>query len=285
MNLIVITGQTATGKTALAVELAKKYDGELINFDSRQIYKHLDIITGKDLPTSQIHLYDIVTPDKYFSSFDYVEKARPLIEDIKSRGKTPILVGGTYLYLKHLLYDFDVKVPPNFALRDILNVKTVDELQTQLKKLSHDELDGMNNSDKNNPRRLIRRIEILSQSTRDEKPKITRKNEGHLNKLGVTSYIGIRYLNRDDLAKAINTRVKKRIEQGAVLEVKGLLDKGYKASDPGMKTIGYQELIKYIKGDIGYDQAIEEWTNHEIQYAKRQYTFMKKDNNISWRNI
>lgn len=285
MSLIVITGQTATGKTSLAVELAKKYDGELVNFDSRQIYKYLDIITGKDLPASEIHLYDVITPDKYFSSFDYVEKARPLIEDIRKRGKTPILVGGTYLYLKHLLYDFDVKTPPDFALRDVLNVKTVPELQAQLLKLSAADLEDMNNSDRHNPRRLIRRIEILSQSKKEDKPKSSANNEGHLNKLGVTSFIGIHYANRDDLVEAIKARVKKRIEQGAVDEVKRLLERGYKASDPGMKTIGYQELIKYIKGDINYDQAIEEWTNHEIQYAKRQYTFMKKDNNISWRKI
>lgn len=278
MSLIVITGQTATGKTALALDLAKKYDGELVNFDSRQIYKYLDIITGKDLPSSQIHLYDIVTPDKYFSSYDFVEKARPVIADIQKRGKTPILVGGTYLYLKHLLYDFDVKAPPNFALRDILNVKTVTELQRELKNLSEVELESMNNSDRNNPRRLIRRIEILSQK---EKKPIPEED----NRLGVTSFVGLCYKNKEDLVKAIKNRVIKRIEQGAVEEAKKLLSLGYTETDPGMKTIGYQEMIKYVKGELSYDEAVVEWTNHEIQYAKRQYTFMKKDQNISWKFI
>jgi tRNA dimethylallyltransferase len=286
MSLIVITGQTATGKTALAVELAKKYNGELINYDSRQVYKYLDIITGKDLPASQIHLYDIITPDKYFSSFDYVEKARPLIEAIQKKGKTPILVGGTYLYLKHLLYDFDVKVPPDFALREVLNVKTVPELQAQLKKLSIDDLESLNNSDRNNPRRLIRKIEILSQAKQKiYEPKAVKITDKNQNKLGVTSYIGISYRNRDDLVTAIKTRVANRIKDGALDEVKGLLEKGYTGAEPGLKTIGYQEMVKYLRGDLTFDQAITEWTNHEIQYAKRQYTFMKKDKNISWRYI
>ena len=129
-NIIAIVGQTATGKTKLALELAKKHNGELINFDSRQIYKYLDIITGKDkdvLTMKQwnnitIWLYDIVTPNQYFSSFDFVKLVTPIIEDIKKRGKTPILVGGTYLYLKHLLYGIDDNnSPPNFELRKKLN--------------------------------------------------------------------------------------------------------------------------------------------------------------------
>ena len=163
--MIVITGQTATGKTKLALELAQKHNGELINFDSRQIYKHLDIITGKDIPknskfkiqnlelknkynigyysvticnhlkpfTTKLWLYDVASPDQYFSSFDFVKLVTPIIEDIKKRGKTPILVGGTYLYLKHLLYGFDENnSPPNFKLREKLNSKSVSYLQKYL---------------------------------------------------------------------------------------------------------------------------------------------------------
>jgi tRNA dimethylallyltransferase len=101
-------------KTKLALELAKKHNGELINFDSRQIYKYLDIITGKDIPSNKIWLYDVVTPDQYFSSFDFIKLVTPIISDINKRGKTPILVGGTYLYIKHLLYGIDVITPPDF---------------------------------------------------------------------------------------------------------------------------------------------------------------------------
>src|SRR3989339_461238 len=155
--MIVIVGQTATGKTKLALELAEKHNGELINFDSRQVYKYLDIITGKDLPAEKVWLYDVVTPDQYFSSFDFVKLVSPIIKDIESREKTPILVGGTYLYLKHLLYGFnDNNIPPNFKLRKKLNDKSVKELQDILKKLSLQSFNRLNNSDVNNPRRLIR---------------------------------------------------------------------------------------------------------------------------------
>ena len=167
--MIVITGQTATGKTKLALELAKNIPppggGELINFDSRQIFKYLDIMTGKYIPkssefkiqnlefknkynigyysitiynhlkpfTTKLWFYDVVDPDQYFSSFDFVKQVKPIIEAIKKRGKTPILVGGTYLYLKHLLYGIDINnSPPNFKLREKLNNKSVVELQKKL---------------------------------------------------------------------------------------------------------------------------------------------------------
>ena len=137
--MIIITGQTATGKTKLALELARKYHGELVNFDSRQVYQYLDIITGKDLParkiqdqfqTESVWLYDIVKPDQYFSSFDFVQLATPLIKDIKKRGKTPILAGGTYLYLKHLLYGINANnSPPDFKLRERINDRPIGYLQ------------------------------------------------------------------------------------------------------------------------------------------------------------
>lgn len=277
--MIVITGQTATGKTDLAVLLAKKHDGELVNFDSRQIYKYLDIITGKDLPASKIHLYDIVTPDQYFSSFDYVQAATQVISKIIDGGKVPILVGGTYLYLKHLLYGFNTQAPPDFGLREKLNSESVESLQTRLKKIDAEEFLSMNQSDKSNPRRLIRRIEILSSKNTGEKvttePLISQ----------VTEFIGVKYGKREDLVDAISKRVSKRLEEGAIDEVRSVLKKGYRETDPGMRTIGYQEIIRYLKGNITKEQAVTDWMIHEVQYAKRQYTFMKKDTNIKWREI
>ena len=291
--MIIITGQTATGKTKLALELAKKYNGELINFDSRQVYKYLNIITGKDKDISAmkqwsnatIWLYDVVSPDKYFSSFDFVEKAKLVIEDIIKRGKEPILVGGTYLYLKHLLYGIDDNNShPDFKLRDELNNKTVKELQDILKKLDVQSINRLNNSDRNNPRRLIRRIEILlSKPSRLGRNETTEKPR-RLN-LKIQQFIGIKYKNKEDLINAIKTRVEKRLAQGAIDEVISLLDRGFKKTDPGLKTIGYQEIIQYLNNEITKQQAIEKWTNHEIQYAKRQLTFMKKDKNIIWKEI
>jgi tRNA dimethylallyltransferase len=300
MSLIIITGQTATGKTKLALELAEKYNGELINFDSRQIYKYLNIITGKDLPKNseakdgfylipnpysrqpiKLWLYDVATPDQYFSSFDFVKLVTPIIEDIKKRGKTPILVGGTYLYLKHLLYGFDDNnVQPNFELRKKLDTKSVKELQDILKKLSLESFNRLNHSDVNNPRRLIRRIEITSTNS-DQFQRIST----NLNQFHVNSFIGLKYQDKSKLRQVIEKRVGERLENGAIDEVKNILKMGYKSTDPGLKTIGYQQIIKYLNKELTKEKAIEDWINKEVQYAKRQLTFMKKDHNIKWREI
>ncbi len=293
MNLIVITGQTATGKTKLALELAKKHNGELINFDSRQIYKYLDIITGKDREEkskvksqkSKVWLYDIVKPNEYFSSFDFVELATPIIKDIEDRNKIPILVGGTYLYLKHLLYGIDGNnSPPDFKLREKLNSKSVKELQDILKKLSLQSFNRLNNSDVNNPRRLIRRIEI-SKHKKLIKNDQFQQISTNFNEFHVKTFIGLKYKDKGKLRQAIEKRVEERLKNDAIDEVKKLLQMGYKETDPGMKTIGYQQIIKYLNKKLTKEKAIEDWINKEVQYAKRQYTFMKKDKNIEWREI
>src|SRR3989339_1756100 len=287
--MIIITGQTATGKTKLALELAKKHNGELINFDSRQIYKYLDIITGKDkdvLTMKQwnnitIWLYDIVTPNQYFSSFDFVKLVTPIIEDIKKRGKTPILVGGTYLYLKHLLYGIDDNnSPPNFKLRNELNNKTVKELQNILTKLDVQSFNRLNNSDVNNPRRLMRRIEIASTTKKRTYIRSDLKRTDLPN-----TFIGLRYKDKSKLRQVIIKRVEERLKNGAIDEVKKLLKISYTENDPGLKTIGYQQIIKYLNKEITMEKAVEDWVNKEVQYAKRQLTFMKSDKNISWREI
>ncbi len=290
--MIIITGQTATGKTKLALELAEKYNGELVNFDSRQIYKYLDVITGKDLSIiydqgSKIWLYDVVTPDQYFSSFDFVEKVKPVIEDIKKRGKTPILVGGTYLYLKHFLYGIDISnSPPNFKLREKLNTMSVVDLQKKLITLNPKVFENMNHSDQLNPRRLIRKIEIASSTSAVGDPPVGEGKTAEVNKdWPIKLFIGLKYKDKSKLRQMIIKRVDERLESGAINEVKNILKMGYKASDPGLKTIGYQQIIKYLDGELTKEKAIEEWVNKEAQYAKRQLTFMKIDKNIQWREI
>ena len=132
-KIIIITGQTATGKTKLATEYAQKYNGELINADSRQVYKYLDVVSGKDLDIINripIHLYDVCDPKQPFSSHEWVELAKQTITDLINHGKTPIIIGGTYFYISHLLYDIETTgVKPDWKLRKKLNQKPVTELQ------------------------------------------------------------------------------------------------------------------------------------------------------------
>ena len=306
-KMYVITGQTATGKTSYAIDLAKKYNGELINCDSRQIYKELDIITGKDLSkTSEkfsssrklkqfdigiyeftensipIWLYDVVKPNMPFSPFDFQLCANDVISEIFSRNRTPIIVGGSYFYLKNLLYGtIETHVEPNEQLRSELNNKSADELQNILADLDRDLFQSLNNSEKHNPHRLIRKIEILKNK------KSNNSNVSSIESIlpGIEiEMIGFAFSSKEMLEKHISDRVEKRLEQGAINEVKKLLNT-YSPSDPGLQTIGYTQIISFLNETISYDNMISEWITKEMQYAKRQMTFMKKDPHISWQYI
>lgn len=301
MNIYVLFGQTATGKTARALELAKQYNGELVNFDSRQIYKKLNIVTGKDIPISsklkaqsskiqskydityfelpdfsfqpstRIWLYDIVDPKTSFSSAEYVDCAKKTIQDILSRGKTPILVGGTGYYLLHLLYGVpETNVKENWTLRNMLNKKSVEELQTILKEKKRDVFESMNNSDRNNPRRLIRRIEICEggETIERQTQRIQFKETLH--------FLPFFHPTSEMVKEKIADRVEARIKEGAIEEVKKLLDEGYTKQDPGLNAIGYTQLISYIKGERTLLEIKKEWITKEVQYAKRQKTYFKK---------
>ncbi len=344
-KVFIITGQTATGKTKLALKLAQKNNGELINCDSRQIYKGLDIITGKDLPKkskiknqksmdsttltiglseverpklqfkiqkklnnfdigfyelrtinyklpTKIWLYDIIDPRHYFSSYDWVQCALYVIKDILSRGKTPIIVGGTYFYIKHLLYGFATeRIAPNWQLRRELENKSIDELQKILTSLNPQIYLKLNNSDKNNPQRLIRKIEIARSSSSKfpyiplyPSNQITLKKKLAIKNLCL-QFIGLRFKTREQLNQKIQERVEKRFRKGAAAEVKRLIRQGYAEHDPGLKTIGYRQLFNYLNKRCTLEEATNEWITKEIQYAKRQYVFMKKDRNIEWKEI
>jgi tRNA dimethylallyltransferase len=309
MNIYILFGQTATGKTAKALELCTQHNGEIVNFDSRQIYKKLDIITGKDIPSgslfhvqsssanksigfyelrttnyelrtpqARIWLYDIIDPKQPFSSAEYVECAMEVIRDIISRGKTPILVGGTGYYLRHLLYGApEMKVAENWDLRDKLEQKTVEELQTILKDKNIDMFTNLNNSDRSNPRRLIRRIELAQSGLQSLPTQPTQETlTSRVSALKSITYLPFFHFSREALESKIISRVNNRIESGAIEEVKELLKEGYEIADPGLNAIGYQQIAGYLRNEITLDEAKKQWNTKEIQYAKRQKTFFKK---------
>ncbi len=320
-KIIVVTGQTAVGKTNLAIKIAAEENGELVNCDSRQAYKYLDLVTGKDISQDQfqlvnrinsfdigyykiekstpktnyltkIWLYDIVSPNQYFSSFDYKQCALFVIKKLLEENKTPIIVGGTYFYLYHLLYGVASEtIPPNWELRRKLETKTVKELQDFLQKLDPQSFSRLNESDRANPRRLLRKIEILTSQVKkpinkffDRKPQITLFKNLGLPNINI-KLLGLKFASKEKLKEAIAKRVEERLKNGAIDEVKKLLDLGYSENDPGLKTIGCRQIIDFLKGKITKKNMIETWINKEIQYAKRQYTFMKKDIYIQWKAI
>lgn len=305
-KILIITGTTASGKTTLALKKAEELGGEIINCDSRQIYKYLDIVTGKDIDLANYHLvnqvdnhmigyhtishdirvwlYDIVEPDVPFSSYDYQTCALWAIEDILKRNKTPILCGGAYFYLQHLLYVASTKkIRPDWDLRNKLGGWPVSDLQSLLKEKSVTLYNSLNNSDRNNPQRLIRKIEIASDSPHDMHTLDYKKNALQ-EKLGIDldiEIIGIQPKSAEALIENISDRVQARLRDGGIKETEYCLKK-FGTDAPGLKTIGYSQLIRYLQNSISLPDATQEWIVRERQYAKRQITFMKKNPNIQW---
>jgi len=279
MNLYILFGQTATGKTASALTLAGSQKGEIVNFDSRHIYKQMSLVTGKDIPPSNTiphwH-YDLVDPNQPFSSAEYCAVTLPLLKRILARGKTPILVGGTGYYLRHLLFGVPkVGVKEDWELRKKLEGASVADLQLRLKKDNGSFLDSMNESDRNNPRRLIRRIEIATHG--GTLPIPISPHEILSEQLGIKIiYQPFFHTTQEAAREKIAQRVEARFKQGALDEVKTLLAAGYVKTDPGLNAIGYKQLIGYLEKELTLSEAKKQWTTAEVQYAKRQKTYFKK---------
>jgi len=276
-KLLIICGPTATGKTGLGLKLAKKFAGQIISADSRQIYIGMDIGTGKDKPKSgpKIHGYDLIKPDQDFSLAHFVNFARPLIKKLHQQNQLPILVGGTGLYLKALTQPFKtINIKPNLKLRRRLNKLSVKQLQTQLKKLDPDRFSSMNHSDQHNPRRLIRAIEIAQSSPPRSIPR------ANFN----TFWIGLT-AKKTLLDKRIVKRVNQRLVQGAEQEVKALIKAGYSWDLPSMSAMGYQQWQPYFAHQATLDQVKQAWITAEQQYLRRQLTWFKKQPQIHWFDI
>lgn len=271
-KVIAIASPTATGKSKLAVELAHKVNGEIISADSRLVYKGFEIAVAK--PTIEEreniphYLIDVVEPEEDYSVANFVDDATIAIEDILSRGKTPIIVGGTGLYFRVLLEGYSLpRVPANADLRKELEEKSYDELMQELKTLDEKTYSQMKEASK---RKLIRTIEIckdlgkpLSEMTLTAEPKYD------------VEWIGIN-LSREEIYDRINKRVDKMVEMGLVDETKHLLS--IHGRTPNfVKTIGYQEILQYLDGEISFERAIELLKQHTRNYAKRQLTWFRRN--------
>jgi len=312
-KLLIICGPTATGKTRLAIHLAKKYYGELISADSRQVYKGMDIGTGKDfkegswIKDQRLHIqiknddyeliaynrngipiwmYDVVDPDEGFSVSQYHRLANEVIKDIGKRGKLPIIVGGTGLYIQSLLFPFETShIPPNKILRQSLDVLSIEHLQKKLQKEDVTLWNSLNLSDRQNPRRLKRKIEIAlyKQDNKSLDSKTIKQENSDTLLIGLTASYPALY-------KLIDERVEQRIKEGTVEEIRTLLLKGYTWDLPSMNTFGYKEWKEYFNvSNVPYrkpeKEIIQRWKWDEHGYARRQMVWFRKMKYIRWFDI
>lgn len=276
-KLIIILGPTASGKSELAIKLAQKFNGEIVSADSRQIYKEMNIGTGKitkkemnDIPH---HLINIVYPNQKFNVVLFKKIAVKTIKDIQKKEKLPFLVGGTGLYISSIVNNIEFpKVPPQKKLRKELEKKDTKELFRIYKKLDSK---GAEFIEKENKRRLIRAIEVS---------KTTGKSFWEQRKKGKPLFdileIGIN-LPKEKLEKKVSKRVEKMLKMGLEKEVRDL-NKKYGWDCPILQSIGYQEWKNYFKGETNKKDTIKKIKTHTLQFSKRQMTWFKRNKKIHW---
>ena len=276
-KVIAVVGATASGKTAYAVELAKKLNGEIISADSRLVYRGMNIGTAKptveDMQGVPHYMIDIVEPEFNYSAGLYVKQAKRHIWDILSRGKVPIVAGGTGLYFRILLENYDLPdIKPDYALRNVLAKLNFDELADILKNLDKDALLSL---EKNDKKKLIRYIEIV---------KLTglplSKARGVKEQDFDVDWIGLNF-PREELYDRINRRVDLMVEQGLVEETEYLLKKHGRIMNI-TDTIGYREITSYLDGILTLEEAKDKLKQNTRNYAKRQLTWFRKNENIMW---
>ena len=300
-RLLVICGPTSTGKTTLAIELAKKFNGEIISADSRQVYRGLNIGTGKDLPKSakikfpwfkkygyyeidgvKIWGYDLADPRHEFNVAQYLKFAERILPDIFKRGRTPILAGGTGLYIKGVVDGIPTAfIPKNNSLRKNLEGKTPDELFEMLAQIDTIKAGQMNASDKKNPRRLIRAIEVATWKIGNVK----REQKIEKKKVGLNVFVIGLTAPEKFIDKKIELRVDQRIEAGIKEEIRHLLRNHVNWNMPSMSSMGYRQWQGYFENKKTEEEVIDEWKMEEKKYVKRQMVWFKKDKRIRWFDI
>ena len=284
--LVIIAGPTATGKTKCAVELAKAINGEIISADSIQVYKGMDIgsakVTFEEMCGVKHHLIDVLEPTQDFNITVFQTLAKNAMDEIYSRGKVPIIAGGTGFYIQSVLYDIDfTENEDNNEIREALTRISLEKdgkdiLFAMLKDIDPESADVI---DKNNIKRVIRAIEFYKLSGK----KISEHNKLQSSK--EAAYDARFFVLTDDrkvLYERIDKRVDKMIELGLVEEVRNLLNKGLKRDMVSMQGIGYKEIVSYLMGEISLDEAIYIIKRDTRHFAKRQITWFKREKDVIW---
>jgi len=270
-KLLVILGPTSSGKSNLAVDLALKFNGEIVSADSRQVYRKLNLSTGKitkkEMKGIKHYCLDIANPKKRFSVANFNKKAIKAIKKIHKKNKLPILCGGTGFYIDSIVKGNSIpKVKPDWKLRNELEKLTTEELFAKLQKL---DIQRSENIDKNNRRRLIRAIEIV-EKTKQPIPKITQNRQYDILQIGIM---------RNDLKQRIHDRLLQRLNQGMVEEIKKT-----KLSYSRLEELGLEHkyITYYLQGKLNYNEMIEQLEREIIHYSRRQMTWFKRENTIHW---
>jgi tRNA dimethylallyltransferase len=285
--IIVLVGPTAVGKTEFSIELAKQFNGEIISGDSMQVYRHMDIGTAKissdEMEGIPHHMIDILNPDEAFSAYEFKSRAEKLITEITGRGKTPIIAGGTGLYIQSLIHNYAFEDEETISETDN---KRVQEKMASLEPLSNEALhDYLAEFDPesakaihpNNRKRVVRAIEYYQKT---KKLLSSRKKNAQYTENYDTLLLGIE-MSRQTLYNRINNRVDIMLERGLIDEVKYLVEQGYESCQ-SMQAIGYKEIVPVIHNEMTIELATEKLKQHSRNYAKRQMTWFKNKLDVIW---
>ena len=287
-KIIVIAGPTASGKTSLAIELAKEINGEIISSDSMQIYKDMDIgtakVTEEEMQGIKHYLIDIVSPEERYSVSDFKNDAEKAIEEILAKGKVPIVAGGTGLYIDSLIYSInypDMKFNEEYR-NELMEIAETPEglsnLYKEAKKIDPEAIKKISSNDK---KRIIRILEIYKQTGKN---KTEQEKQSRLEEVKYDYKVFALNMDRHVLYEKINKRVDQMIENGLIDEVKYIKQK-YNKYPTAMQALGYKEVVEYLNNDITYEEMIEKIKQETRRYAKRQLTWFRKNKETKWLNI
>jgi tRNA dimethylallyltransferase len=284
-KLVVVIGPTAVGKSALALSLAQQFGGEIVSADSRQVYRHMDI--GTDKPSAEArrlvphHLVDVVGPGEEFTLAMYQDSAYHAIDDIISRGRLPLLVGGTALYVEAVTEGWRIpRVQPDPELRERLQTEAeaqgTEALYARLASVDPDAASKINPA---NLRRIIRALEVFETTGQPiSSLQGMKRPDYHLLKIGLTT-------DREDLYRRIDERYDRMIEEGLVEEVQSLMEQGYGLDLPSMSGLGYRQIGRYVAGEYSLPEAVERLKFDTHRFVRHQYTWFRRDQEIQWFDV